>query len=77
MQQMTARLAAIVGAGQVQDDGALLDDYALDHSDAPARRPVAIARPGTAEEVQRVVAWANETATPLVPVSSGWPALPR
>ena len=73
MQQMTARLAAIVGAGQVQDDGALLDDYALDHSDAPARRPVAIVRPGTADEVQQVVAWANETATPLVPVSSGGP----
>ena len=73
MQQVIARLAAIVGAGQVQDDGALLDDYALDHSDVPARRPVAVARPGTAEEVQQVVAWANETATPLVPVSSGGP----
>ena len=73
MQQMTARLAAIVGAEHVQDDGALLDDYALDHGDAPAHRPVAIVRPGTAEEVQQVVAWANETATPLVPVSSGGP----
>ena len=73
MQHMTARLAAIVGSEQVQDDGALLDDYMLDHSDAHARRPVAIVRPGSAEEVQQVVAWANETATPLVPVSSGGP----
>ena len=73
MQHMRARLAAIVGSEQVQDDGALLDDYLLDHSDARARRPVAIVRPGSAEEVQQVVAWANETATPLVPVSSGGP----
>ena len=34
---------------------------------------MAVVRPGTAEEVQQVVAWANETATPLVPVSSGGP----
>ncbi len=73
MQQRTARLAAIVGAEHVADDGALLDEYASDHSDAPAGRPVAIVRPGTAAEVQRIVAWANETATPLVPVSSGGP----
>jgi FAD/FMN-containing dehydrogenase len=73
MQHMTAALAAIVGSEQVQDDGALLDDYMVDHSDARGRRPVAIVRPGSAEEVQRVVAWANQTATPLVPVSSGGP----
>jgi FAD/FMN-containing dehydrogenase len=73
MQNMTAGLAAIVGSEQVQDGSALLDDYMLDHSDARARRPVAIVRPGTAEEVQQVVAWANKTATPLVPVSSGGP----
>ena len=73
MQHMTARLAAIVGFEQVQDESALLDDYMLDHSDARACRPVAIVRPGSAQEVQQVVAWANETATPLVPVSSGGP----
>ena len=73
MQHMTAGLAAIVGSEQVQDDSALLDDYMLDDSDARACRPVAIVRPRTAEEVQQVVAWANETATPLVPVSSGGP----
>jgi hypothetical protein len=73
MQHRTARLAAIVGAEHVADDGALLDEYAVDHSDAPAGRPVAIVRPGSAAEVQQIVAWANETATPLVPVSSGGP----
>ena len=73
MQHMTARLAAIVGFEQVQDESALLDDYMLDHSDARACRPVAIVRPGSAQEVQQIVAWANETATPLVPVSSGGP----
>ncbi len=73
MQQRTARLAAIVGAENVADDGASLDEYAFDHSDAPPGRPVAIVRPGTAAEVQQIVARANETATPLVPVSSGGP----
>jgi FAD/FMN-containing dehydrogenase len=60
MQQMTARLAAIVGSEQVRDDGALLDGYALDHSDAPASRPVAIVRPGSAVEIQQVVACAAD-----------------
>jgi FAD/FMN-containing dehydrogenase len=32
-----------------------------------------VVRPGTADEVMRIVKWANETMTPLVPVSSGPP----
>jgi FAD/FMN-containing dehydrogenase len=66
-------LAALVGRDNVAADPASLEEYAADESFAPRLAPWAIARPGSAEEVQRVVAWANGTATPLVSVSSGGP----
>ncbi len=66
-------LAALVGRDNVAADPASLQEYAADESFAPRLAPWAIVRPGSAEEVQKVVAWANETATPLVPVSSGGP----
>jgi len=39
----------------------------------PPRNPLLVVKPKNAEEVQGVVAWANQTRTPLVPVSSGAP----
>ena len=70
---MRKGLAAIVGAEHVLDDAASVAAYAADKSFVPHLAPWAIVRPGSAEEVQRVVAWANEIGTPLVPVSSGPP----
>jgi FAD/FMN-containing dehydrogenase len=66
-------LAALVGRDNVAADPASLEEYAQDESFVPRLTPWAVVRPGSAEEVQKVVAWANETATPLVPVSSGGP----
>jgi FAD/FMN-containing dehydrogenase len=66
-------LAALVGRDNVAADPASLEEYAQDESFAPRLTPWAVVRPGSAEEVQQVVAWANETVTPLVPVSSGGP----
>ena len=66
-------LAALVGRDNVATDPASLEEYAQDESFVPRLTPWAVVRPGSAEEVQKVVAWANETATPLVPVSSGGP----
>jgi len=66
-------LAALVGRDNVTADPASLEEYAQDESFVPRMTPWAIVRPGSAEEVRQVVAWANETATPLVPVSSGSP----
>ena len=66
-------LAALVGRDNVAADPASLEEYAQDESFVPRLTPWAVVRPGSAEEVQQVVAWANETATPLVPVSSGAP----
>lgn len=66
-------LSAIVGSGNVSDDPDVLDSYARDESFAAPRRPWFVARPKDAGEVQALVAWANDTATPLIPVSSGPP----
>jgi FAD/FMN-containing dehydrogenase len=66
-------LATLVGRDNVATDPASLKDYAGDQSFVPRITPWAVARPGSAKEVQKVVAWANETGTPLVPVSSGGP----
>lgn len=66
-------LAEIVGSENVIDDPAILNCYAADCSYAARRTPWYVVRPRTAEEVQALVAWANETVTPLIPVSSGAP----
>ena len=66
-------LTQIVGAANVSDDPAILELYASDCSFAAKRKPWFIVRPRTAEEVQALVAWANQTETPLIPVSSGPP----
>ena len=73
MTDIVAGLAALVGRDNVAADPASLEEYAQDESFAPRLTPWAVVRPGSAEEVQQVVAWANEMATPLVPVSSGGP----
>ena len=73
MNDIVNELAALVGRDNVAADPASLEEYAQDESFAPRLTPWAVVRPGSAEEVQKVVAWANETATPLVPVSSGGP----
>ena len=66
-------LVEIVGADYVIDDPRVLDSYAADCSYVPKRRPWFVVRPQSAEEVQALVAWANQTETPLIPVSSGPP----
>ena len=63
----------IVGKENVFDDPKILDRYSRDKSFVPPIRPRCIVKPGNAGEVQAIVKWANETLTPLVPVSSGSP----
>lgn len=67
------RLAEIVGRGNVIHDQEALDEYARDMSFVNAVRPMAAVMPRSAEEVEKIVALARETRTPLVPVSSGPP----
>ena len=66
-------LIKIVGAENVIDDPAILDEYSRDHSFVPSRKPLIVVRPRNADEVQGIVKWANQTKTPLIPVSSGPP----
>jgi len=66
-------LIEIVGAENVVDDPSTLDVYSRDNSFAPPMKPLMVAKPKNADDVQDIVKWANQTATPLVPVSSGAP----
>ena len=68
-----AELMAIVGEKNVLDDPAILEGYSRDQSFTETMKPRFVVRPGNVDEVQKIVGWANETATPLVPVSSGPP----
>ncbi len=66
-------LAGIVGSECVIDDPETLDAYSRDLSFVKPVKPRLIIKPKSADEVQAIVRWANQTATPLVPVSSGPP----
>ena len=66
-------LAKIVGRENADDAPATLEAYSRDISFANPVRPACVVRPRTAEDVQKLVRMANETNTPLVPVSSGPP----
>ncbi|HJX13876.1 MAG TPA: FAD-binding oxidoreductase [Dehalococcoidales bacterium] len=66
-------LKKIVGPGNVLTGPEALEEYAGDGLFAPAVTPRCVVRPGSVEEVQAVVKWADTTMTPLVPVSSGAP----
>jgi FAD/FMN-containing dehydrogenase len=67
------QLSGIVGADNVMDSPQVLEEYAADESLAPSIAPTCVVRPKDAGEVQELVAWANATGTPLIPVSSGSP----
>lgn len=66
-------LAGIVGSECVIDDPETLDAYSRDLSFIKPVKPRLIIKPKSADEVQAIVRWANQIATPLVPVSSGPP----
>ena len=66
-------LVSLVGDNQVLGDPDVLASYASDESFVLPIKPKAVVRPGSGDEVQALVVWANQTGTPLVPVSSGAP----
>lgn len=66
-------LIKIVGEGNVSQAPDDLNKYAKDESPVHPVRPRCVVKPGDAEQVQNIVKWANETLTPLLPVSSGPP----
>jgi FAD/FMN-containing dehydrogenase len=66
-------LQEIVGEEYISDDPAILDKYSRDVSFVSRLSPRFVVKPEKAEELQNIVKWANDTLTPLVPVSSGPP----
>jgi FAD/FMN-containing dehydrogenase len=70
---MAGTLESIVGPGNVYDRMEILTEYSSDQSFAPPVRPQSIVKPGNRGEVELIIKWANETLTPLIPVSSGPP----
>ncbi len=67
------RLAEIVGPERVADSQDVLNSYSEDNSFTPAMEPLLAVSPVNTGEVQKIVQLANETRTPLIPVSSGPP----
>ena len=66
-------LIKIVGNENVLDSPDALEEYSKDMSFVHPIRPRCVVKPKDADEVQGLVKWANETLTPLVPMSSGAP----
>lgn len=67
------RLMEIVGSANVLDAPEILAEYTADTGSMPSAAPRCVVRPSGVDDVQAIVRWANETGTPLVPVSSGAP----
>lgn len=70
---MIEKLENIIGKEKIIKDPESLSSYSKDESLVPRVQPQCIVKPLSMEEVQGVVRLANDTGTPLVPVSSGPP----
>jgi FAD binding domain/FAD linked oxidases, C-terminal domain len=68
-----AALANAIDRDRISHDPNELDYYSQDISFVNRVRPAAVVRPKTASDVQKILKFANETKTPLLPVSSGAP----
>ena len=69
----SSNLTDIIGKQRVISKPEVLDGYSHDNSFTAPMRPRLVVQPRDVDEVQKIVMWANETKTPLVPVSSGEP----
>jgi FAD/FMN-containing dehydrogenase len=73
MGEKKAQLIEIIGEAGVLDSPKMGESFSLDRDLILSLSPRFMVKPGNADEVQRIVRWANETHTPLVPMSSGGP----
>jgi FAD/FMN-containing dehydrogenase len=67
------QLIKIVGAGNIEQGQEALREYSGDMSFVNKVKPQCVVKPGNTDEIKEIVRLANETLTPLVPVSSGPP----
>jgi len=63
----------MIGKQKVINEHKILDRYSHDNSFTLPMQPRLVVQPRNADDVQKIVTWANQTKTPLVPVSSGEP----
>jgi FAD/FMN-containing dehydrogenase len=67
------QLSDIIGRDNIVDDEMILAQYSSDMSFVPELRPKCVVKVQKAEQVQELIQWSNESATPLIPISSGPP----
>jgi len=67
------KLVGIVGSSSINHEQVTLEAYSRDMSFVNEIKPEYVVRPKNAGDIQEIVRLANETLTPLVPVSSGPP----
>ncbi len=65
------KLLEAVGSDNLSDAPEVLEAYSKDFSLAPKGAPDYVVKPKDTQEVQKVIELANESRTPVVPVSSG------
>ena len=73
MDDKKSRLMKIVGDGGILPKPGFDASFSLDHELTKILPPDFRVVPKNVDDVQKIVLWANETHTPLVPVSSGGP----
>lgn len=73
MDTIFEKLAEIVGKENASNAPEVLDTFAKDKSFAKSIKPWYVVKPQNSAQVQQIVKLANETKTPIVPVSSGAP----
>jgi hypothetical protein len=71
--KISSNLTELIGKQKVISRPRVLDRYSHDNSFARPMKPRLVVQPRNADDVQKIVMWANRTRTPLVPVSSGEP----
>lgn len=71
LKELKKKLSDIVGAKNVKNDDGTLKKYSKDKSLQPVRRPTFVVYPKNRDEIQKIVALANESLTPVIPCSSG------
>lgn len=70
-QDVLAKLAGIVGRDAVTDNPDVLEKYSRDASFESGGRPSFVVFPKSADEVCRILKYANKISLPIVPASSG------
>lgn len=75
MDEKKTGLMKIVGKRSILENPEIREEFSSGFNQISPLRPRFKVKPRIVDDVQRIVLWANQTQTPLVPVSSGEPHL--